>query len=307
MSAEILKIEGLRKSYGDVRAVDGISFSVREGSLFAFLGLNGAGKSTTIHILCTLLPKDGGRVTVAGADLDGDPDGVRRSVGVVFQNSVLDPVLTVRENLCARAAFYGICGARRRERISELAELLDLTEILDRRYGRLSGGQRRRADIARGLVHTPRILILDEPTTGLDPQTRKKVWEVVGELRRKQGMTVFLTTHYMEEATESDDVVILDAGRIAAQGTPVDLKNRFSSDRLRWYAPQTPENDALLAGLPVSHEGNCYRIEVENGDRAKELLRRFDAQMHDFEIVKGDMDDVFLNVTGKRLQGGNEG
>ena len=221
---KILDIDDLTKRFGDVKAVDGISFSVEKGSLFAFLGLNGAGKSTTINIISTLLKKDGGKVFVAGTDLDADPQRVREKLGLVFENSVLDRSLTVGANLLARASLYGIYGKKAKDRISDLASLLGFSELTGRKYGKLSGGQRRRIDIARGLIHSPDILILDEPTTGLDPQTRRAVWDVVEDIRRDRGTTVFLTTHYMEEANGADDVVILDAGRIAAQGSPVSLK-----------------------------------------------------------------------------------
>lgn len=196
---DIMEIEGLRKRFGAVQAVQNLSFRVKEGELFAFLGVNGAGKSTTINILCGQLAKDGGTVRIGGIDLDEDPDRIKRSLGVVFQNSVLDKDLSVRDNLKSRAALYGIRGKEFRERLEELADLLDLRSLLKRPVGKLSGGQRRRIDIARALLHRPRILILDEPTTGLDPQTRNMLWKVVGDLRRTEGMTVFLTTHYMEE------------------------------------------------------------------------------------------------------------
>ena len=203
---DIIRIDHLSKRFGEVQAVQDLSFRVKEGELFAFLGVNGAGKSTTINILCGQLAKDGGSVEIDGADPDRDPDRVRRELGVVFQNSVLDGALSVRDNLQSRAALYGIRGAAFAKRLAELAQLLDFGAILDRPVGRLSGGQRRRIDIARALLHRPKILIFDEPTTGLDPQTRRLLWDVVTELRRKEKLTVFLTTHYMEEAA---DVLLL--------------------------------------------------------------------------------------------------
>ena len=221
----IIEISHLSKSFGEVKAVQDLSFSVKEGELFAFLGINGAGKSTTINIMCGLLAKDSGTVRIGDADLDQDADAIRRSLGVVFQNSVLDKDLSVRDNLESRAALYGIRGKAFRERLSELAGLLEFEDLLKRTVGKLSGGQRRRIDIARALLHSPRILILDEPTTGLDPQTRNILWRVIGDLRRNEKMTVFLTTHYMEEAADADYVVILDSGKIAAEGTPLTLKN----------------------------------------------------------------------------------
>ncbi|MFR5761780.1 MAG: ABC transporter ATP-binding protein [Oscillospiraceae bacterium] len=192
---DIIRVDHLSKRFGEVQAVQDLSFRVKEGELFAFLGVNGAGKSTTINILCGQLAKDGGSVEIDGADPDRDPDRVRRELGVVFQNSVLDGALSVRDNLQSRAALYGIRGAAFAKRLAELAQLLDFWDILDRPVGRLSGGQRRRIDIARALLHRPKILIFDEPTTGLDPQTRRLLWDVVTELRRKEKLTVFLTTH----------------------------------------------------------------------------------------------------------------
>lgn len=303
---KVLDIRNLQKSYGNLKAVDGISFSVERGSLFAFLGLNGAGKSTTINILCTLLKKDGGSVRVAGFDLDRDPEAIRRRIGVVFQGSILDARLTVKENLTIRASFYGINGEQWKKRLDELCDRFDLAEILTRPYGKLSGGQRRRVDVARGLIHAPELLILDEPTTGLDPQTRKTVWSTVESLRQETGMTVFLTTHYMEEANRAENVVILDAGKIAAEGSPVSLKNRFSRDYLVVYTDRAEGLDAMFQPYPHAYENNAYRLIVENSAHAKYLLQKFDSVISDFEVIKGDMDDVFLNVTGKRLTGESE-
>ena len=223
----IIRIDHLSKRFGEVQAVQDLSFRVKEGELFAFLGVNGAGKSTTINILCGQLAKDGGSVEIDGADPDRDPDRVRRELGVVFQNSVLDGALSVRDNLQSRAALYGIRGAAFAKRLAELAQLLDFGAILDRPVGRLSGGQRRRIDIARALLHRPKILIFDEPTTGLDPQTRRLLWDVVTELRRKEKLTVFLTTHYMEEAADADYVILLDSGRVVGEGTPLALKKHL--------------------------------------------------------------------------------
>lgn len=210
----IIQVRGLKKYYGDVRAVDGIDFDVKRGELFAFLGINGAGKSTTINIMCTLVAKDEGNVKIAGYDIDSDGREVRRRIGMVFQNGVLDGMLTVRDNLSVRAALYGLSGENKRRAVSEISEMFGLGELMARRYGRLSGGQRRRVDIARALLASPEVLVLDEPTTGLDPQTRKNVWSALAELREKRGTTIFLTTHYMEEAERADNVTVIDAGKI---------------------------------------------------------------------------------------------
>lgn len=300
----IIEIQGLCKSFGDVKAVQELSFRVKEGELFAFLGVNGAGKSTTINILCGQLPKDSGSVLVCGSSLDSRPDEIKRSLGVVFQNSVLDKELSVRDNLRSRAALYGIRGREFRTRMEELAGLLCFEDLLNRPVGKLSGGQRRRIDIARALLHRPRILILDEPTTGLDPQTRNSLWQVIGDLRRREKMTVFLTTHYMEEAADADFVVILDHGKIAAEGTPLTLKNTYTGDYITIYGQEEARIQKL--GAPYEAIRDAYRVSVPNTAAARELIRQYPELFEDFEITKGKMDDVFLAVTGKKLTGGTE-
>ncbi len=296
----VIEIDNLYKSYGDVKAVKNLSFRVKQGELFAFLGLNGAGKSTTISILCGQLQKDGGRVAINGKNLDENIEEIKRDLGVVFQNSVLDKPLSVYENLKTRAALYDIAGEAFDKRIEELDLLLGLKDVLKRPYGKLSGGQRRRVDVARALLHKPKILILDEPTTGLDPQTRKTVWKVIDRLRKKTGMTVFLTTHYMEEATDADYVVILDDGEIAAEGTPLALKNEFVRDYVFLYG--ITETQAKALGRPYKEIRDGYRVLVENTREATELVLAYPQLFADYEIVKGRMDDVFLAVTGKALK-----
>ena len=298
-----MQIEHLQKRFGEIQAVNDLSFRVKEGELFAFLGVNGAGKSTTINILCGQLEKDGGRVEIGGLDLDRDPDPIKRSLGVVFQNSVLDKELSVKENLESRAALYGIHGAAFRERGAELAQMLDVTGLLRRPVGKLSGGQRRRIDIARALLHEPRILILDEPTTGLDPQTRSLLWQVIGELRRRNNLTVFLTTHYMEEAADADFVVILDHGQIAAEGTPLQLKNAYTGDFITLYGVE--ESAVRELGLSYEPIRDAFRVLVPDTAAATELILRHPEIFRDYEITKGKMDDVFLAVTGKSLTGGD--
>lgn len=297
---EIIRIENLKKYFVDVKAVDDITFSVKKGSLFAFLGLNGAGKSTTINILCSILQKDSGRVEIAGLDLDRDSEKIRNKIGIVFQNSMLDRLLNVRDNLTVRAAFYGIYGAAWETRLTELSQMMQLEDLLRRPYGKLSGGQRRRVDVARSLIHAPEILILDEPTTGLDPSTRKTVWSIIDRLRKEKDMTVFLTTHYMEESNNAEHVVILDNGKVAADGTPVSLKNRYSRDYLYIYRERCEEADKAFAPYG-QYSGNGYKLTVKD-ESAKAILKRYDALIDDFELKKGDMDDVFLNVTGKKLE-----
>lgn len=298
----IIEIDHLSKRFGEVQAVKDLSFRVKEGELFAFLGVNGAGKSTTINILCGQMPKDAGSVRIDGKSLDEEPDAIKRSLGVVFQNSALDKDLTVRENLLSRAALYGIRGKDFRERLTELAELLDFKDLVKRPLGKLSGGQRRRIDIARALLHRPRILILDEPTTGLDPQTRNTLWRAIGELRAREGMTVFLTTHYMEEAADADFVVILDHGQIAAEGTPLSLKNTYTGDYITLYGVE--EGEVRKLDTPYEAIRDAFRVLVPNTAAATELILRFPEIFRDYEITKGKMDDVFLAVTGKKLTGG---
>lgn len=300
----IIEIDHLYKSFGTVKAVQDLSFRVKEGELFAFLGVNGAGKSTTINILCGQLAKDSGAVRICGTDLDADPDTIKRSLGVVFQSSVLDKDLSVQENLASRAALYGIHGKAFRQRLAELAELLEFDDLLKRSVGKLSGGQRRRIDIARALLHRPRILILDEPTTGLDPQTRSILWRVIGDLRRSENMTVFLTTHYMEEAADADYVVILDHGQIAAEGTPLTLKNTYTGDFITIYGVE----ESQIRQLSASYEPirDAFRVSVPDTAAATALILQHPEIFRDYEITKGKMDDVFLAVTGKKLTGGSE-
>ena len=298
----IIEIKHLSKSFGDIKAVQDLSFCVKRGELFAFLGVNGAGKSTAISIMCGQLAKDAGEVTIDGKSIDGNMNEIKQELGVVFQNSVLDKALSVHDNLQSRAALYGITGKAFKIRLNELAKLLDFEDLLKRTVGKLSGGQRRRIDIARALLHRPKILILDEPTTGLDPQTRKLLWDVVTEQRSKENMTVFLTTHSMEEAADADYVVILDSGKIAAEGTPLALKNTYTGDFVTLYG--TAEEQVKEFRLPYEKIRDAYRIAVPNTAKATELILTHPEIFKDYEITKGKMDDVFLAVTGKKLTGG---
>jgi len=300
----MIRIENLTKSYADVKAVNDISFNVEKGTLFAFLGINGAGKSTTISIICSALKKDSGKVYIGGEDIDVGADKIKREIGVVFQNSVLDKSLTVKANLKSRAALYGITGEKFNERLAELSTLLDFKDIINRPVGKLSGGQRRRIDIARALLHSPSLLILDEPTTGLDPQTRTLLWRVIENLRKEKSMTVMLTTHYMEEAADADKVVIIDSGKIVASGTPIELKNRYTGDFINLY--NVSEEEIKSLGKPYDRVGEGFRILVSNTSEATSLITSHPEVFRDYEIIKGKMDDVFLSVTGKSLKGGDE-
>lgn len=299
----IIEINNLNKFYGDLHAVKDLSFCVKQGELFAFLGINGAGKSTTISIMCGTLSKNSGDVIIDGYNIENNLSEISKEIGVVFQSSVLDSSLSVRNNLYSRASLYGIYGQEATKRIETLSEILDFKKLLDRTVGKLSGGQRRRIDVARALIHNPKILVLDEPTTGLDPQTRKTLWKVIEDCRKNEKMTVFLTTHYMEEVVDADYVVILDDGKIVAEGTPLQLKNSYAGDYITVYGVELEKIEKL--GFKYEKIRDAYRIEVENPKVARDLIIKYPEIFVDFEITKGKMDDVFLTVTGKKLVGGN--
>lgn len=301
MEDAIIKISHLNKSFGDIKAVNDISFQVQKGELFAFLGVNGAGKSTTISIICGQLHKDSGNVQIQGTDLERLGKTVGEKLGVVFQDSVLDKPLTVRENLKSRAALYGITGKAFEKRLQELVEILDFADYLNRPVGKLSGGQRRRIDIARALLHRPEILILDEPTTGLDPQTRMRIWDVIEKLRVDENLTVFLTTHYMEEAANAGYVIMLDKGRIVAEGTPFELKSEYVQDTMSVYGVTEEEIKTLGRDYKKIRDG--YQLKIKNTLEATKLIVEHQNVFRDYEVVKGGMDDVFLAVTGRTLGG----
>lgn len=299
--SDIIRIEHLNKSFGDVRAVNDLSFRVKQGELFAFLGVNGAGKSTTISIICGQLRKDSGNVWIKGIEADKAGNQTKRMFGVVFQDSVLDRPLTVKENLKSRAALYGITGLAFEKRLQELVGILDFRDFINRPVGKLSGGQRRRIDIARALIHRPEILILDEPTTGLDPQTRLLIWDIIEKLRVEEKLTVFLTTHYMEEAANAGYVVILDKGSIVAEGTPFELKNEYVQDTMSVYG--VTEEEIKTLGREYKKIRDGYQLKVKNTAEATRLIVEHQEIFRDYEVVKGRMDDVFLAVTGKTLGG----
>lgn len=301
MGTDIIKISHLSKSFGDVKAVNDISFQVKKGEMFAFLGVNGAGKSTTISIICGQLHKDSGTVQIQGNDLEKMGKKAMKMLGVVFQDSVLDKPLTVRENLKSRAALYGITGKAFEDRLQELVAILDFGDYLNRPVGKLSGGQRRRIDIARALLHRPQILILDEPTTGLDPQTRLHIWDVIERLRVNDDLTVFLTTHYMEEAANAGYVVILDRGSIVAEGTPFELKSEYVQDTMSVYG--VTEEEIKVLGRDYKKIRDGYQLNVKNTSEATRLIVEHQELFRDYEVVKGGMDDVFLAVTGRTLGG----
>jgi multidrug/hemolysin transport system ATP-binding protein len=301
---KIIEVSGLKKSYGDVRAVKGIDFYVERGKMFAFLGPNGAGKSTTIDMICTLLKPDAGEVRISGYTLGKEDDKIRSAIGAVYQRSVLDQDLTVKENLYIRGRFYNVPSHELKKNVEDAAEAAGVTGFLNRRYGKLSGGQRRRTDIARALVHTPGILFLDEPTTGLDPPTRKNVWESVQMLQKERGVTVFMTTHYMEEAAGADYVVVIDEGLIAAKGTPAELKEKYSKDSIRISAIDREELSKTFETSEVQYrmDGSSFVIDLESTLAAVPIIDKYKNSMKSFEVLSGTMDDAFISITGKEIR-----
>ena len=291
----IIKIENLEKSFGKIKAVRKINLEVYEGSLFAFLGINGAGKSTTISMMYGGLKIDSGHITICGQDVATHLDKIKNQIGVVFQDSILDKTLTVYENLKFRAGFYSIFGQEFKARYQELEKLFDLAEIKNQKIQKLSGGQKRRVDIARAIIHQPKILILDEPTTGLDPGTRSKVWRIISKLREDFKMTIFLTTHYMEEAADADYVTILDKGRIIAEGTPLELKTQYATDVLHLYG--VDESEVKKLKLPYQKIHKDFQIKVKNSAVVTQLIVKNPELFQDFELIKSTLDDVFLAVT----------
>lgn len=301
---KIIEVTGLEKSYGNVHAVKGIDFYVEKGKLFAFLGPNGAGKSTTIDMICTFLKPDKGGIMIDGLEIGRDDDKIRSVIGCVFQDGLLDKLLTVEENLSCRGGLYGLKGRSLKEAINKTADICGIKELLKRPYGKLSGGQRRRCDVARALINTPKILILDEPTTGLDPQTRKSIWETIMTLQRETEMTLFLTTHYMEEAAAADYVIVIDDGRIIAKGTPAELKEEHTRDRLLIYCTDKGSIVKLLEnGGYIYHEKPYgYEVMLESTVASIGLLENLKGNISGFEVLKGSMDDVFISITGKEIR-----
>lgn len=298
MYDHILEVKHLKKTFGEIKAVDDVSFDVRRGSFFAFLGQNGAGKSTTIKMITTLINKDEGTFSLNGKD---DPSYIRHKIGVVFQENVLDAYLTVKENLVLRGAFYLKDKDKVNKRYEELVEKLNLKEIENQMFKTLSGGQIRRVEIARALFSNPELLILDEPTTGLDPETRQTVWRVIESLRKEEGITVFLTTHYMEEAAKADYVVIINKGQIVAKGSPSELKTTYSKDYFKLVPKDKAKLTAYLKNQSRTFEkvSDEYYIEISKTQEAIDLVIDLKDNIRSFEVVNGTLDDVFLKVVGE--------
>lgn len=294
---KIIKVSNLKKKYHDFEAVKGISFEVKTGDLFAFLGTNGAGKSTTINMLTTLIEKTAGEVFINDLTLGKDDAKIKKLIGVVYQNSTLDDLLTVSENLYVRGSLYSYSKSELKKRIDNIAKITKCTSYLNQKYGKLSGGQRRRVDIACALLHEPRILFLDEPTTGLDPETRISIWETISDMQKQLNTTVFLTTHYMEEAAKADDVIIIKDGMIVEHDTPMNLKKKYTVDVIKMY----DVHDELLHMLTSDHvaytlDKNVLEIKFNDSNQAIHLLSKYKELINSFEVIHGNMDDVFLNV-----------
>jgi multidrug/hemolysin transport system ATP-binding protein len=303
MKKPAIIIKNLAKKYGQKTAVDDISFEVESGTVFAFLGSNGAGKSTTIGCITTTNSISGGSILVNGHQVGADDNEISKDIGVVFQASILDDLLTVRENIATRAAFYEL-GSRANDRIDELVEMMNMSAFIDQRYGTLSGGQKRHADIARALVHEPSILFLDEPTAGLDPASREKVWQTVYALQKKTGLTVFLTTHYMEETEKANQIYMIKKGKIIAHGTPQALRAKYSQNQLKLV----PKNSATIKKqlekqkIEYSAKDETVFINVESSNVAMLLLKKYESEITDFEYVHGKMDDVFMELTNENKE-----
>ena len=300
----IIRVEHFSKKYGDLTAVDDISFTVDEGSIFAFLGPNGAGKSTTINTLCTILEKTEGTLTINGHDVSRERSLVRKDIGIVFQDPTLDTQMTVEENLRYHCSFYKVPKNEVQERIAFALDLVELTQWRRAAVGSLSGGMKRRAEIARGLVHDPKVLFLDEPTTGLDPQTRANVWEYIQRLQKQKNMTIFLTTHYMDEAEVCSQVVIMDHGKIVAHDTPENLKHQYTGTEVDVTCAQTEPLESALQerDVPYRKDKNKLMFHTKKASAALEILSAHRGEIMDFEVKNGTLNEVFLAITGKEIR-----
>jgi ABC-2 type transport system ATP-binding protein len=302
----VISVHGLTKTFGKVEAVRGIDLEVRRGEIFGFLGPNGAGKTTTINILCTLLRATAGSAEVAGIDVRSEPAAVRARIGLVFQDPSLDLQLTARENLEFHAFIYDVPAASRKTRIAEVLEMVELTDRADSAVQTFSGGMRRRLEIARGILHTPDVLFLDEPTIGLDPQTRRHIWAYLSELPKRAGVTIFMTTHYMDEAEYCDRIAIIDHGQIQAVGTPDELKSMVGGDIV---TITTADNAAaaaqiaVLAGTQPIADNGSLRVEVSDGAGfVPRLVREAGVEVTSVAFHRPSLDDVFLKLTGRAIR-----
>lgn len=300
----IIEVKNFTKQYHNFTAVNDISFQVEEGSVFAFLGPNGAGKSTTINTLCTIFEKTSGSLIIDGKDVSTQKSQVRASIGVVFQDSTLDAKMTIDENLKMHGVFYHIPQREVEERIQFVLQLVDLLGERRKMVGALSGGMKRRVEIARGLMHYPKVLFLDEPTTGLDPQTRAHIWQYILKLQKERNITIFLTTHYMEEAEICDKIAIIDNGVIVAHDTPYALKKQYTTDKAYITTAREAELEQLLTQYNLAYikKSTHYKVDAENTHALLQVLSVQKDLISDIEIKKGTFNDVFLEITGKTIR-----
>lgn len=300
----IIEVRNFTKKYGDFTAVNDISFTVEEGSIFAFLGPNGAGKSTTINTLCTIFEKTSGNLLIDGKDVSTQKGEVRSAIGVVFQESTLDSKMTVEENLKLHCIFYNVPKREIEERIRFVLNLVDLLGERKKLVGALSGGMKRRVEIARGLIHYPKVLFLDEPTTGLDPQTRAHIWEYIVKLQKERNITIFLTTHYMEEAEICNKIAIIDGGKIVAHDTPYALKKEYTRDKAFITTKEEAEFEQILTQYEMNYvkKDGYYKVDAENINLLLKVLSLQKEVITDIEIKKGTFNDVFLEITGRKIR-----
>lgn len=300
-----IEVKGLKRYFSDVKAVDDINLQVKYGELFGFLGINGAGKTTTINMLCTLLKPTAGTVKICGLELGRENEEIRKMIGVVYQRNCLDDRLTVKENLFLRGSLYEKDTKKLKENVFMVCDKLELSDVYTRRFDRLSGGQKRRCEIARALLNTPKLMFLDEPTTGLDPATRQKVWECMNKLRKEDNMTIFLTTHYMEEAAKASHIAVIDGGVLKEYGTPFSLKEKYAKDRLRLIPEKGCDNklEEVLMKLQCTYKKReeYYVVSLADSMLSLPILNEVSEIIMGYEMLQGSMDDVFLNITGKVL------
>lgn len=295
---ELIRVRDLQKSYGTIEAVKGISFSIQEGEFFSLLGPNGSGKTTTISMICTILSMDAGNVEIYGYCVGQEDKMIRKMLGVVFQNNRLDSVLTVRENLEIRGRLYGLSKATLKERVADLLAITGAANLIERKYGALSGGEKRKIDIARALIHSPKILLLDEPTTGLDPESRSKIWQMITNLRSEENVTILLTTHYLEETNESDHVVVLNEGRVQVAGKPSEIKDRYSHNFLIIHTNHKEELEVKLKrqNRPYKFQEDMFFIPLKNTKESIPIIHDCQELIESYEVKQGTMDDAFMSI-----------
>ena len=308
MTEPIIVVDNFVKKYGNFTAVDHVSFTVETGSIFAFLGPNGAGKSTTISTLCTIMDKTSGTLLIDGKDVTTEKNAVRNTIGVVFQDSTLDHKMTVEENLNMHCVFYNLPKTIIDERIDLALKIVDLSKWKKAMVSSLSGGMKRRVEIARSLLHFPKVLFLDEPTTGLDPQTRANIWEYIVKLQQDKNITIFLTTHYMEEAEICDQVAIIDHGKIIAFDEPSALKKQYSKDIAEVISSNEQELEQILEQYKMKYKKHAQAYSVELDDLATfmEIVSEHKKSIISLEVKKGTLNDVFLEITGRDIRRGND-